>query len=424
MVHVTRLATSCEIWNSLAVIHDTKDYRIAIAIQRALFRQSVSDGGDMVEHLTQLKHQWERLNVLDDRDFHITDKQFKTIIASSLPETWDIFTEPYIGGRIGTVESDPKKLMSSQECIGILKEEYIRRKNRGETTQYAHYTNTGNNNRSPRPLANRIQNPKMASTGMFCNNCQQTSHITDDCKWLGKPRCGKCTWFGHMDSDCRRGQKRKNVWGGGQKKKSREERTYTATEGGTGEPEIVFVATDEPDTSNHTYNPLDVEGNNSALSLYDWLADSATTSHITNMRNAYTTFESLEKPVSGVGNAQTCAKGKGTINIRTMVNHQAYNLTLRDVLYIPSNPHNLISLGRWDNAGGNYHGGQGILTMNARNGKTVAVGTKINNNLYKLKDFTVQHLGTTIPKPLTTSSYSFNVVNPGRCTTLCRTVRF
>jgi len=116
--------------------------------------------------------------------------------------------------------------------------------------------------------------------------------------------------------------------------------------------------------------------------------------------------------VSGVGNAQTRAEGKGTINIRTMVNHQAYNLTLRDVLYILSNPHNLISLGRWDNAGGNYHGGQGILTMNARNGKTVAVGTKINNNLYKLKDFTVQHLGTTIPKPLTTSSYSFNVVNP------------
>ena len=197
MVHVTRLATSCEIWNGLAVIHDTKDYRIAIAIQRALFRQSVSDGRDMVEHLTQLKHQWERLNVLDDRDFHITDKQFKTIIASSLPETWDIFTEPYVGGHIGTVESDPKKLMSSQEFIGILKEEYIQRKNRGETTQYAHYTNTGNNNRSPRPLANRIQNPKMASTGMFCNNCQQTSHITDDCKWLGKPRCGKCTWFGH-----------------------------------------------------------------------------------------------------------------------------------------------------------------------------------------------------------------------------------
>jgi hypothetical protein len=77
MVHVTRLNTAHEIWRSLEAIHETKDYQVAIAIQR------------------------------------ITDTQFKTIIASSLPQSWDAFTEPYVGRRIGTVEIDPKKLTSS-----------------------------------------------------------------------------------------------------------------------------------------------------------------------------------------------------------------------------------------------------------------------------------------------------------------------
>ena len=85
MVHVTHLNTAHEIWKSLKAIHETKDYQIAITIQCALFRKCAMDGDDIMEHLTQLKKQWECLNVLEDDNFHITDIQFKTIIASSLP---------------------------------------------------------------------------------------------------------------------------------------------------------------------------------------------------------------------------------------------------------------------------------------------------------------------------------------------------
>jgi len=55
MVHVTRLNTAHKIWKSLQAIHETKDYQIAISIQRTLFRKCASDGDDIVEHLTQLK---------------------------------------------------------------------------------------------------------------------------------------------------------------------------------------------------------------------------------------------------------------------------------------------------------------------------------------------------------------------------------
>jgi hypothetical protein len=126
MVHVTRLNTAHEIWKSLEAIHETKDYQIAITIQRALFQKCASEDEDVIEHLAELKKLWERLTVLDDADFRITDIQFKTIIASSLPSSWDVFTEPYVGRRVGVAENDPKKLTSSQEFIGILKEEYMK----------------------------------------------------------------------------------------------------------------------------------------------------------------------------------------------------------------------------------------------------------------------------------------------------------
>ncbi len=66
----------------------------------------------------------EHLNVLDNKDFRITDIQFKMIIVLSLPLLWDAFTEPYIGRRQGMTETDLKKLTSSQEFIRIIKEEY------------------------------------------------------------------------------------------------------------------------------------------------------------------------------------------------------------------------------------------------------------------------------------------------------------
>ena len=401
MVHVKRLNTAHEIWQSLQAIHETKDYQIAISIQRTLFRKCASDGDDIVEHLTQLKRDWERLNVLEDADFRITDIQFKTIIASSLPPSWDIFTEPYVGRRVGVIEADPKKLTSSQEFIGILKEEYKKRKERNDGVQKTYYTNPYNNKQKNRnnnqSSAKRIQ-PKMDG-GMLCRNCGHDSHITDNCRWLGQPKCSKCGWFGHIGADCRR---QTFKWKGddkgeGQPKKSKKEQVNHIAENGsdddcnnnnTGKEEVNSEITFS--ASNADITCTSASRNDDAMILYDWLADSATTSHVTNMRDAFITFTPLEKSVHGVGNVQTRAEGKGDIKIISTVNGKQHQLTLKDVLYIPKNQQNLLSLGRWDKAGGNYHGGQGKLSMIASNGATVATGTKIQNNLYKLDNFITQ----------------------------------
>jgi hypothetical protein len=122
------------------------------------------------------------------------------------------------------------------------------------------------------------------------------------------------------------------------------------------------------------------------LDYYHWLADSATTSHITNQRETFITYKPLTgKTVAGVGNNKANIEGRGTIELESCYKGHKYLLRLDDVLYIPSNCNNLISLGRWDKAGGWYTGGGGVLTLITKDGKQIAQGTKIQNNLYNMK---------------------------------------
>jgi hypothetical protein len=82
---------------------------------------------------------------------------------------------------------------------------------------------------------------------------------------------------------------------------------------------------------------------------------------------------------------KTKAKGQGTVELRSSYKGRKYILELKNVLYIPTNRNNLISLGRWDKAGGNYTGGGGSLVLITNDGIPVAQGTQVENNLYKMK---------------------------------------
>jgi len=123
-----------------------------------------------------------------------------------------------------------------------------------------------------------------------------------------------------------------------------------------GDAEIVFVSNeaDNPPNNNSCNSSVN-EMNEESMILYYWLADSTTMLHVTNRHDIFDTYELLTKIVSGVGNIKIQAQGKGTIRIKTVVNNKVYNITLTDVLYIPNNQQNLLSLGRWDKAGYESH---------------------------------------------------------------------
>jgi hypothetical protein len=126
-----------------------------------------------------------------------------------------------------------------------------------------------------------------------------------------------------------------------------------------------------------------------------------------------TLTEHWSPPVSGVGNVKTKAAGRGTVELISSCNGRKYILQLEDVLYIPMNRNNLIALGKWDKAGGHYIGGGGALTLITKDGTSVAWGTKVENNLYKMK-VAIHKPNITIPKAMVATPQCFVANEPAQ----------
>ena len=277
----------------------------------------------------------------------------------------------------------------------MLKEEYVRRQRRAGKHE-VHQTSL-----SQQTLKSRIKDAER------CGQCGYRNHKTDECKYLGQNRCGTCNRFGHRTEDCfskkAKALRRKGKFGDNKndkkdKKKQKKEEMNQREEENDDDDEHITFSVNEPseltfDDSEQgqffNFDESDVYSSSeydSRLLYYDWLGDSATTSHVCNRCEAFKTFHPLiGTTISGVGNVKAKAKGRGTVELLSTYDCHDYILKLENVLYIPTNRNNLISLGRWDKAGGRYIGGGGALTLITKDGTSVARGTKIENNIYKMK---------------------------------------
>jgi len=156
-----------------------------------------------------------------------------------------------------------------------------------------------------------------------------------------------------------------------------------------------------------TYDACNLEGNDEHLIWYDWVADSATMSHITHQREAFINYTpSSNTSVTGVGGMKVKIAGRGTVILILTFNGQKYILRLEDVIHVPEQTNNLISLGRWDKSGGTYIGGKGTIVLTTNNGVQVTQGVQVANNLYKL--------AVELPKWATKRSH-VNVSGHGMC---------
>jgi hypothetical protein len=196
---------------------------------------------------------------------------------------------------------------------------------------------------------------------MYCKQCNRRNHNTEDCYHLGKSPCAGCGKFGHTQESCSgKNKKRKRrssndgVDEGSSKKKARKEEANGRQKMG---------------------------GNAPGAARFDWLASCATSSHVTNQRDAFTTYEPVHR--MGASSTQARIEGKGTVEVECRCEGRKAVMRLRDVLYIPGIPHSLVSLGRWDAAGGQWACQNGVLTL-TKDGKRVAQGTKLPNNLYRM----------------------------------------
>jgi len=206
---------------------------------------------------------------------------------------------------------------------------------------------------------------------MYCTQCNRRNHNTEDCYHLGKSPCAGCVKFGHTQEEC---------WSSKNKKRRRRDCNDDVDEGSS-----------KKKARKEEANGLQkLEENVPDAGRFDWLASSAATSHVTNQRDAFKIYEPVHGMLAegvGASSTQARAEGKGTVEAECQCDGRKAVMRLRDVLYIPGKPHSLVSLGRWDAAGGEWACQNGVLTL-TKGGKRVAQGTKLPNNLYRM-GFTV-----------------------------------
>src|SRR6267154_2345952 len=364
MVHVSEAKSSKEVWDNLTTIHQSRGQQSITAARRTFYGLQAEEGVNIPEHINEMRKQQSRLHQMGCK---IDEEDFKSTLVMSLPGSWDSYTSSYLGTHTGT-KGDTGSGITSQELISLLIDKYNRRvsqRESGDKTYYAKNTAKGKKQK-----VEKIDNGRNV-----CSICGRNNHLTEKCRYKGKPECGSFRKFGHETSAC---------WGkrgpGTSFKRGQKERAHQTRDSQDDEQmdddEIAF-ATKEYDV------PMN-SNDDDHISAYSWVADSATTSHIVNLRTAFKEYTPLNKKrITGIGNTGIEALGRGTIEIITHVKNKNITVTLNDVLYAPKAVNNLFSISRLDEKGGRAKIDNGQITLFDKNHCVIAEGKRVNR-LYLL----------------------------------------
>jgi len=186
-VHTNGCLMSNCMWLSLQSMHKSTSHLILTTHLCTLMNTTAVEDDNIPEHISKLKQCWDQLSLFGDMNYCVSEFLFKRIIASSLPESWDQYTDQFVAGQLDFVNTDPKKNIDNQQFIGILKQEYEQHQSHksgaiksSEQALFAH----GRDSAKP-PLASQItsntynQNCTLPPT--HCRICRLTNHYTCDC---------------------------------------------------------------------------------------------------------------------------------------------------------------------------------------------------------------------------------------------------
>jgi hypothetical protein len=192
-----------------------------------------------------------------------------------------------------------------------------------------------------------------------------------------------------------RGKNKGNKYRDKEKWKGKAKHKETAEETNLADEEVAFITVENPKEGEielsvgdegynfDTYQACNHEANDECLIYCNWLANNATSSHIASERESFESYTKIWKStVTGVGGKKATAIGRGTVGLILNCNGINWKLKLENVLHVPGQKNNLISLGRWDTAGGSYQGEENKIILITKDGKRVAEGKRLNNFLY------------------------------------------
>ena len=406
--HIQGCESAHDMWNNLRKIHECMSFQIQTEQHRVFQNMKAKDSDNILLHLIKMKNQCNMIKDFGEVEEYecYNNSVFKRDIASSLPHSWDNFTGPYVKGYVdeNPLRADDIKKIDSQQFIGIINQEYDLQQTRKEEENPNPLKGEKNNSSSKNQV--NTENPNEEQTPYAkrqCKQCGKKGHYMSQCQFLGQNKCHKCRYFGHDIDQCNQskhcsGNTNQNSGRSHYQNKHKRESHNVEEEEDTA-PYANAAAHITPIVSMHAKKKGKVLGdfddyensNNSVDStefkdydLYDWLADTGTTSHITYRRDTFSTYETLPRiSISGVGEKNTYAIARGTIYLHSECNGKSYILQLNIVLHVPQNRNSLLSLGHWKAEHKQKISVEdGCLKLWTKEGTAIAEGQRLSNKLY------------------------------------------
>lgn len=362
MVHILQAKTAKEMWDTLCAVKEPRGALGVLSARRALYRSTMEEGGDMIAHIADIRKLQHDIHVMGEE---VSDPEFLAVMVTSLPESWDSFTQAFFGATGGIGNQGQAKKLSSSELAALLIDEDRRRKGRGGNDAALIFRNRQSGKPGP--------SPQQRKNDSKCHNCGKTGHWQSECWSKGGGKEGQ----------------QPNGRSNGRHKHFKE-RVKQANE------ELVNAMTDQAYATREEHVMLGQSNERTR-----WYGDSGATSHLANDRAMFTTYQpTSNQRVTGIG-GKSDILGRGTVELACRVGEKTLTRTLTDVMHVPDAPNCLISIGRFDDEGGEtkFKNGHAYLIKDneiwaegTKNGKLylMAVETRESDRVFE----TVSHAAT------------------------------
>lgn len=374
MNYVVSADTSAAAWVSLQNIFNVQGPMAIIVVHRKLLRFVFVEGEDLEKQIRDLKSLTERLAILGSP---LPDTELALTVLTALPDTWDSF-----------ISSLDPTTINSANIVGRIIQEDARRRAKQPTDSSTALLTKKNPSSSQ---SNRRSNPNSNSNTSNQSSAYLSGNSGNRPRSKFKPgvTCFNCWREGHIKPECRSASRPKPPNFGNSSSQSGNNSTYQGN-GNQNQCRAHLVELPEIATTPSTI----LHVNTTAFaSLSFWLGDTAAESHISRERSHFSSYT----PTPGAtvkGTGITPVLGRGTVPLQFNIDGRTFDITLDNVLHVPSIDFNLISLGRLTNGPISYYGKENYI--NIYNGNTLINQGRKHGNLYHLS-ITPTHATTALP---------------------------